>query len=1012
MELKQCRSFSNKSIIKQILQWVNLRPEESERTFLLFVAYTLICVGLRWAERSTEAQLVYQSGVDYLPRFYMASAVIGSGLVFFYSWLQRIFPLRSLIVALAPMMVVPLLLFPVLLQIPGHQESTLFILRLWLDAIYVVNELNTSIAASQLFDIRQIKRTYPLISSGFLIAQAFSGFSLYWLLDILSLNHIVFVTGLLIVFGGSILLYLSNIYPQAFPSKPQQRIKETSFYRQPRLSGPIKRYVWLLVGLIALLEIIGMLIEFQYFSQVDFKFHGDGGARIAKFLGVLDGIVGLCALATQWFVASRAVENFGAFFTISILPGGMVILPGVIALLGLFLAIPGDSTGIIVGQNFFWGLVFFQFFDDLFRYTFITNSNTLLFHPVPDKIRSYLQTLSEGVSVATGAFLSSVIILTSPWLASYLVPYISQNWILVIETAVIGIICFALVWKVRSHYIELLVLSAGRGQLSTTDVDFKALKQAVIKSLLEKGKDTDKHSCIELLSQIDIQGAKEVLAPLLVKLPPALQHQSLEVILTGGIDAKYLPEVRALLEQPQGVVAPEVFALALRYVWLAEENSNLEQLESYLQQEQHSLIRGTAATLLLRQGDAKQRVIATKTLRQLLTHKQERVRVNAVKILNETAHLQTLRIHIPNLLQDESLRVRCAVLEMIAITRLEEYYHVLIAALCYKSTRTQAMKAIVALENEALPMLLELATNIYQPEIARMYAWRTIGQIPTPEVINTLWLHLQKSQGKSRNYILRALLKRYQQEGMFGLANRWHQSQVEQLIESELRFLGEIYAAYTDLKTQEIWGTNISNLYDACQLFLKALLELELDIKERLLLLLKLIYTQEKIQAATFHLRSESKADIAQGLEILEHTVHNLKYKPILLQIFDRLSPEEKLQHIIQADIVEYQQMIVSDRIRNLLTHSSLLSDWCLACCFHLSKVARIKLSIPVILENLRHPTGFVREAALAYVSVAAKNVLYKILPQMKDDRDPLVAALIRQLTDTSQINCEKIPNS
>ena len=73
MELKHLWLPRYPNFIKQILQWVNLREDESKRTFLLFIAYTSICVGLRWAERSTEAQLVYQSGVDYLPRFYIAS---------------------------------------------------------------------------------------------------------------------------------------------------------------------------------------------------------------------------------------------------------------------------------------------------------------------------------------------------------------------------------------------------------------------------------------------------------------------------------------------------------------------------------------------------------------------------------------------------------------------------------------------------------------------------------------------------------------------------------------------------------------------------------------------------------------------------------------------------------------------------------------------------------------------------------------------------------------------------
>ena len=103
--------------------------------------------------------------------------------------------------------------------------------------------------------------------------------------------------------------------------------------------------------------------------------------------------------------------------------------------------------------------------------------------------------------------------------------------------------------------------------------------------------------------------------------------------------------------------------------------------------------------------------------------------------------------------------------------------------------------------------------------------------------------------------------------------------------------------------------------------------------------------------------------------------------------------------------------MLVSDRIRSLVSHSHLLSDWCLACCFNLAKQARIKLNIPIILTNLRHPTGFVREASLAYISVAATNVMDKILLQMKNDPDPLVSGLVQKLMNSSPNNCETIHN-
>jgi hypothetical protein len=471
-----------------------------------------------------------------------------------------------------------------------------------------------------------------------------------------------------------------------------------------------------------------------------------------------------------------------------------------------------------------------------------------------------------------------------------------------------------------------------------------------------------------------------------------------------------------LLELPKEKTIPEVFALALRYVWLAEANPNLALLEDYLNSRQHSLIRGTAAALLLREGTAIQKSTAAKTLRRMLTNKLERERVNGVKALREAVYLQELRIHIPPLLQDESLRVRCAVLEMIAATHLEDYYSALLTALNYKSTRSTAVRALVRLENEAIPILSKVATNIYKPEVVRMYAWRTIGQIGTPEAIDILWLNLETSWGITRDHILRTLLKMHKQPG--NTVDRFHESRVETLIEQEIKFAGEIYAAYLDLKTQgQIFAAYVDfktgDLLDAeksshkilaiCKLLQRALIELELDVQERLLLLLKLLYPLEKMQAATFNLRSKSGINIAKGLEILEHTV-NLRSKSILLNILDKRSPEEKLQHLVEAGIVEYQQLVISDRIRRLLALSNLLSDWCLSCCFYFAQAGRIRLTIPKILATMRHPTGFVREAAIAYLSVASPNVLLKLLPQLKNDPHPLVAAQVKDLSEKYKV--------
>ncbi|MEO1185373.1 MAG: MFS transporter, partial [Cyanobacteria bacterium J06636_27] len=505
----------------------------------------------------------------------------------------------------------------------------------------------------------------------------------------------------------------------------------------------------------------------------------------------------------------------------------------------------------------------------------------------------------------------------------------------------------------------------------------------------------------------------------LPKLTPALQHRSLEVMLEYDVNPAYLPSVLSLKENPQTKANPNIFALALRYVFLAEVSPNSNQLEEYLNSEQHPVIRGTAAALLLTEGTTKQKVAATKTLKWMLTNNEEDIRVTGVKSLAEAAYLQSLRIYIPSLLEDKSLRVRSAVLEMIAANHLEEYYSALILGLHHKSTRLLVMKSIIKLGNEVLPMLSNLVHDFYQPEIARVYALRTMSQIETLEATDILWEHLETSKGKIKSHILRVLIKRNQQHEISALVDRSYESKVQALIQGELILLSQVYAAFVDFKSQgETYaayiefktGETLQNFHSKkkvvalCRLVQKALSELEIDIKERLFLLLKLLYPLEKINAAAFNLNSESGVTLARGLEILEHTI-DLPSKPILLNIFDRRPATEKLQKLVEAGLTKYEQMAVNERTRALLELENSLSDWCWACCIHFAQVARIKLKPIQIEGSLRHPCGFVREAAASYLSVASPRLFIQVIPQLKKDSHPLVVAQVNEFIEKYKLN-------
>ncbi|MGL6282259.1 MAG: HEAT repeat domain-containing protein, partial [Microcoleaceae cyanobacterium] len=382
----------------------------------------------------------------------------------------------------------------------------------------------------------------------------------------------------------------------------------------------------------------------------------------------------------------------------------------------------------------------------------------------------------------------------------------------------------------------------------------------------------DKRSCIELLTQIDAKNVGEILVPLLKTLSPTLQCESLEAMLNHP-NPVYLDAIRSLARSNP---PPEVLALSLRYIWLTESEHQTEQMRPYLQSSVDPVVRGTAVALIMRRGDREQKAEATNVLRRMITSKVERERMMGVRALGEADYLQGLRVYVPNLLQDESLRVRCALLDVIASTNFEEFYPSLLRGLAYRSTREASQQALVRLGNEVLPLLVEWADDVHKPDLVRLQALNVIGQIATTSALEVLVNRLLTNWGTTRRNIMKILLKMPGEIGIEGVLERVGRSGVEILMEEELMFLGQIYAATADLEVLVLdmalaeeteTPTELTTNYG--ELLLRSLRFLETDAIERCFLLMKFLYPLGSIQAASFNIRSESRSSMARGLEIL-----------------------------------------------------------------------------------------------------------------------------------------------
>lgn len=982
---------SSRTASSQIPQWqqkllriINVRPNETERTFLMFAFYTATSMGILWLEVCSAALFLEEYGADSLPWIYIFSAGIGFGLSFFYSWLQGFLPLRRVIVIIAVVMAAPILLFRWGLDVAALLPITVFAMRLWTEAIYGLNDLNVAITANQLFNIREIKRTFPIISSGNLVADVLSGFSVFLLVTLVGLNNVLLLSFLIMVAGSAILLVISRNYDHAFPdSLKQQAEAGQDDHKAQRSRDTIGQYVIMLFSFFVLAQILMYLIEFEYLTQLEANLDVD---EIAAFLGIFTGLLGLIELLTQWFTSSRLIERQGVFAVLSILP--LVILGvSILTMIGGYPAFLGSTA-------LFFGLVILKFFDEWLRYTLVASTRPVLFQPIPDSQRTIFQSLVGGIAEPLSMGGTGVFILLALAWAEWLgfTNQIVQTQFFLFVTAFLALVWLVAILLLRSQYLELLVKSAQRGLLSMSDSNLRALRKAFIEQLEKPGSEADKRSCIELLYQLDPHSIGEVLAPRLSRLPLSLRRQSLEAMLEYP-SREHSEYVRQLIDVDQ---PPEILALALRYIWLTDDSPNIDHLQSYLHPEVDPVVRGTAASLLLKHGNARKKNEAINTLRQMLTHERERERVMGCRALGEADYLQSLRLYIPNLLQDESLRVRRALLEAIAATNLKEYYPSLMKALQYKSTREAASRALTRLGNDAIAMLESVALDPYRPESLRNQAWQTIGNMGTDEGIECLLQNLISSWGNTRRTLLRILLRLVQEtgikrsQGIDAALDRFGRDGVEELINQELTFVGQLYGALLDMDEDKIQGREVTLLQ-------RALKELQGDAIERIFMLLRFISPPAAIQAAQVSWQGATSSNRARGIEILDNTL-DIPSKRAILTILDRRSWQEKLDVLQESHLFRYQPMAPSDRLRYLLDLRYFLSDWALACCFHVARAQRWSLSAENTVACLKHPTGFVREAVLSYLRVASPRVLRELLPLMQNDPNELVTNQVEQL--------------
>jgi len=335
------------------------------------------------------ASFLAEFGVDYLPQGYIVTGIVGYLIGTWLAGMQRRLPFTRLIVYVLALPLALLVAFRLGFWLAPSKWLAFAMFTCigpFLALIYFV--LRSLVG--QLFDLRQSKRLYGLISTGDVISAILGFFSVPVFISLFG-N----VNDLLLIAAGALGLawLLINLINRQFAEelstndtssndgeeRPQANIGFVDLFR--------RRY-FLLIALLAMLVMVGFYyIDYAFLAQLRIRFADK--AFLARFISLFYGIIRIVELLVKTFLSGRLLSHYGMKFGLASVPVMLCISTGLAALFSLGLSAGGHAVFLLMALSKMIERVAIKSFHD--------PSFNILYQPLDREIRLSVQTRIEGI---------------------------------------------------------------------------------------------------------------------------------------------------------------------------------------------------------------------------------------------------------------------------------------------------------------------------------------------------------------------------------------------------------------------------------------------------------------------------------------------------------------------------------------------------------------------------------------------------------------------------------------
>ncbi|MBK7108179.1 MAG: hypothetical protein IPH61_03225 [Bacteroidetes bacterium] len=910
---------------ERILTLLNVRQAEVWLVKRLFWLQFFQGIALAFFFTTTYAEFLHHFPITELWRVFILSAFLLWIFGFIYSKFEHRISPEKLSIYTTIFMAASMLVFQII-EGRTHSEAYFYWAVAWFNVLYLYNNFEFWGIASLLFNVRQSKRLFGVISAGEIPAKLI-GYTLASLFVVY-----IGISNLMLAGVVSMLLSIPFLISIGKSGKIQRVVGQT-IHHAP--TGQVKTLVKKftankLILFIAILSFTAMMVDlllnFAFYGEV--KKAGYNDVELAQFIAIFLATARFFSLFFRLIFTSRIVENLGVKLSLLLTP---IILLGLIASIFLIHSSNQNTTYV------FYALGITCIIIEIFRSSVNTPVFLSLIQPLHahDRLRAH--------NVIKGIMDPFSYLLVGAFIVALLSFEIKIDWQLILVTVIIPTLGWmAMVFAVNQQYFITLFnnLSArtyhpGEFNLVTAET------LSLIKSKIKTAPHTELVHLLRMLRGNDHPEVETI-----IKM--ALTHSDENVIAEGLLLAEFnaIPSIENELLR---ILENESYSSHLRkhaaelYSKTSTNTKHVTQLMDHADEE----IRKVVVANLVHSNNEFQQKRSIEKLREYISSNDYNNKKYAAKSLVHAVHDSGRNLLI-TLMHDADNSVA-----VVAIHSAGENAHPqLLESLVqlYPTHTAEVIKAFQNAKEKSFPYIQQCINMHVADSFANEKLIALCGRIKGVDAVNLL-IELLNTKKEYKEKIIKALRRcNYKAKGHM-------LAKTEELIES--------YFAEADesLHMQHA----ILPLKDKYIILMNAL-QLELDIiRESVLNLFTFIYNTEHIEEVRLAFHINESHTLANAFELLEMNVSKNHVRH-----FSLLFETEDLQHRwsrikLPDNIMMHQIEDVMIGVLNNRRFSYL--DWTKSCSLYTEKKNSLHLEKNIVLPYTKAHHPVLKETAIFALS-------------------------------------------